>query len=106
MKSFVYAMVAASAFSVPLASYAQSPDNGPVTRAQVRQDLIDVERAGYVPTAKDPSYPRDIQAAEQRLHAQQGYGGMADGSSQSSAPIQMEPAHPMSPGSHGSSTHR
>lgn len=99
MKSFVYAMLAASAFSIPLASYAQPSDNGPVTRAQVRQDLINVERAGYVPTAKDPTYPKDIQAAEQRLHAQEGYGGAAAGSSQSGAPVQMEPAHPVSPDS-------
>lgn len=24
---------------------------------------------------EDPDYPQDVQAAEQRLHAQQGYGG-------------------------------
>lgn len=99
MKSFVYAMLAASAFSIPVASYAQSSDNGPVTRAQVRQDLINLERAGYVPTAKDPTYPRDIQAAEQRVHAQEGYGGVAGGTSQSSAPVQMAPAPSMSPDS-------
>jgi hypothetical protein len=95
MKSFVYAMVAASALAAPLASYAQtSGNNGPVTRAEVRQDLINVERAGYNPSARSPYYPDDIQAAEQRLNAQQGqegYGGVSAGSSQSGAPSAARP---------------
>ncbi len=97
MKSLVYAMVAASALSIPLASYAQSvsPNNGPVTRAQVRQDLINVEQAGYRPVGRDPYYPEDIQAAEQRVNAQQGYGGVAAAStSQSGAPVRMQSAQP------------
>ena len=95
MKSLVYAMVAASALSIPLASFAQSTDNGPVTRAQVRQDLINVEQAGYNPAAKSPYYPDDIQAAEQHVNSQQAYGGVAAGTSQAGAPIQMERAQPV-----------
>lgn len=95
MKSLVYAMVAASALSIPLASYAQSTENGPVTRAQVRQELIDLQQAGWRPTARDPYYPDDLQAAEQRVHSQQGYGGVAAGTSQSGAPVQMERARPV-----------
>jgi hypothetical protein len=102
MKSLVYAMVAASALSIPVASFAQtSPDNnGPVTRAQVRQDLINVEQAGYRPGNKDPYYPDDIQAAEQRVNAQQGYGGVAAGTAQSGGPATMrvEPARPANMG--------
>ena len=96
MKSLVYAMVAASALSIPLASFAQSDTNGPVTRAQVRQDLINVEQAGYNPAAKSPYYPDDIQAAERRVNEQQGYGGVAAGTSQSGAPapVQMQRAMP------------
>ncbi|MGN6653055.1 DUF4148 domain-containing protein [Trinickia sp.] len=96
MKSLVYAMVAASALSIPVASFAQSDTNGPVTRAQVRQDLINVEQAGYNPAAKSPYYPDDIQAAERRLNEQQGYGGAAAGTSQSGAPapVQMQRAMP------------
>lgn len=103
MKSLVFAMVAASALSIPLASYAQSSDNGPVTRAQVRQDLINVEQAGYRSVGRDPYYPEDIQAAEQRVNAQQGaqqgYGGVAAGTSQSGAPVRMERAQPANPDS-------
>jgi hypothetical protein len=94
MKSLVFAMVAASALSIPLASYAQPTENGPVTRAQVRQDLINLEQAGWQPTARDAYYPEDIQAAEQRVNAQQGYGGVAAGTSQSGGPVQMERARP------------
>ena len=94
MKSLVYAMVAASALSIPVASFAQSTNNGPVTREQVRQDLINVEQAGYRPLARDPYYPDDIQAAEQRVNAQQGYGGAAAGSSQSGGPVRMDQARP------------
>ncbi len=97
MKSVMYAIAAAAALSLPLASFAQSTDNnGPKTRAQVRQELIQVEQAGYNPAiANDPYYPNDIQAAEQRVQAEQGsavaagdtgtsgYGGVAAGSWQS-----------------------
>ncbi|PMS17067.1 hypothetical protein C0Z18_21650 [Trinickia dabaoshanensis] len=91
MKSFVYAMVAASALAAPLASYAQTSTNGPVTREEVRQDLINVEQAGYNPAARSPYYPDDIQAAEQRVHAQEGYGGVAAGTSQSGGPAVVRP---------------
>lgn len=107
MKSLVYAMVAASALTIPLASFAQSTDsNGPKTRDQVRQELIQVEQAGYNPAlANDPYYPADIQAAEQRVNAQQGtavaadqadqssgYGGIAAGSGESgsASPVQVQ----------------
>jgi len=97
MKSIVYAIAAVSALSLPFASFAQSTDNnGPKTRAEVKQELIQVEQAGYNPAlANDPYYPNDIQAAEQRVRAEQGsavaagdmatssgYGGVAAGSSQ------------------------
>jgi Ni/Co efflux regulator RcnB len=105
MKSLVYAVVAASAFAVPLASFAQSSNNGPVTRAQVRQELIQLEQTGYNPAARDPSYPEDIQAAQRRVDEQQGsaamaagqtsgYGGVAAGSSQSGSRVQVQPANP------------
>ncbi|MDR5753473.1 MULTISPECIES: DUF4148 domain-containing protein [unclassified Caballeronia] len=73
----------AGAFAAPALSFAQS--NGPVTRAEVRADLVQVEKAGYNPArASDPDYPADIQAAEAKVAAQQdqtqaklGYGGVA-----------------------------
>lgn len=50
-------------------SLAQNSNNStPLTRAQVKQDLKDVEAAGYNPaTSNDPEYPQDIQKAEKKV---------------------------------------
>ena len=50
MKSLVYAVLAASALTIPLASFAQTSNNGPVTREQVRQDLIQLEQNSANPS--------------------------------------------------------
>lgn len=85
MKSFVIALAAASAFSLPLAAFAQT-DAAP-TRAQVRGELQQLEQAGYDPARGEvPNYPADIQAAEARVSMQNGataYGGVTSGSSAS-----------------------
>ena len=78
MKSLAYAAIAAAALSASVASFAQE-SNQPVTRAEVRQQLIQLEQAGYNPAARDPYYPSDIQAAEARVNAQQGNAGLAQG---------------------------
>ncbi|WP_176055717.1 DUF4148 domain-containing protein, partial [Paraburkholderia caribensis] len=69
MKSLVYAAVVASVLAAPVASFAQS--NQPVTRAEVRAQLVQLEQAGYNPVASDAQYPRDIQAAEARVQQSQ-----------------------------------
>ncbi|WMY11600.1 DUF4148 domain-containing protein [Paraburkholderia phenoliruptrix] len=89
MKSLTQAVVIATVLAAPVASFAQS--NQPVTRAQVRAELIQLEKAGYQPSRSDPYYPADLQAAQGRVDAQNGtaqpavpsYGGVANGSSQS-----------------------
>ncbi|WP_345816026.1 DUF4148 domain-containing protein [Paraburkholderia sp. PREW-6R] len=88
MKSLIEAAVIAALITAPLAAFAQS--NQPVTRAQVRAELVQLEKAGYNPAvASDPQYPQDIQAAEARVAAQNsaaqtsGYGSSSTGSSQS-----------------------
>jgi hypothetical protein len=68
-KIFVCLAVAAGALAAPALSFAQS--NAPLTRAEVRADLIRVEQAGYQPgRANDIDYPADIQAAEAKIAAQ------------------------------------
>lgn len=53
----------------PLTTFAQN-SNGPLTRAQVLQDLCDLEEVGYRPAqASSLHYPYDIEVAEQRLAA-------------------------------------
>ncbi|WP_415914463.1 DUF4148 domain-containing protein [Paraburkholderia sp. J67] len=55
---------------IPAVSFAQSIHNGPVTRAQVLQELVDLESVGYSPASgNDVNYPNDIQAAMLRLEA-------------------------------------
>ena len=88
MKSFVKAVAAAAVLVAPAMSFAQ--DNSSVTRAQVQQDLRQVEAAGYNPAQSDrTTYPNDVQAAERRASQQNGamrgdeseYGGANGGSS-------------------------
>lgn len=89
MKSLIQAVVIATVLAAPVASFAQSSQ--PVTRAQVRAELIQLEKAGYQPGRDDPHYPADIQAAQGRVDAQNGtaqaaqsgFGGVVSGASQS-----------------------
>ena len=107
MKSLVYAVVAASILAAPIASFAQS-NSQPVTRAEVRAELVKVEQAGYNPSRDDVTYPADIQAAEARANPQNGavaavadtsgYGGSAGGATQSGAiarPMNVDGMHPL-----------
>jgi hypothetical protein len=93
MKSLIQAVAIAAVLAAPVASFAQS--NQPVTRAQVRAELVQLEKAGYNPaTANDFDYPANIQAAEARVAAQQngaaaqatGYGPAVGASSQAGSP--------------------
>lgn len=89
MKSLIQAVVVAAALAAPVAVFAQS--NAPVTRAQVRAELVQLEKAGYNPAhGEDPYYPADIQAAEAKVAAQNGaasgYGGVVSGSSDAGRP--------------------
>ncbi|PQV54145.1 DUF4148 domain-containing protein [Paraburkholderia sp. BL21I4N1] len=96
MKWLIQAVVIAAALAAPVASFAQS--NQPVTRAQVRSELIQLEQAGYQPGRADPYYPADIQAAQARVAeqngtaqaAQSGYGGVVSGSSQGGHPVALD----------------
>jgi hypothetical protein len=91
MKILVFAALAV-AMAAPAVSFAQASSNpDPVTRAEVRADLVQLENAGYRPIARDPTYPADIQAAEARVHAgnngSSAYGGVAEtGTSTSQMP--------------------
>ena len=93
MKSLIQSVVIAAAFAAPVASFAQS--SAPVTRAQVKADLVQFEQAGgRVNSSNDPNYPEDAQAAQARVNAQngtnEGFGGVHTGSSASGAPAQAD----------------
>ncbi|RKP52612.1 DUF4148 domain-containing protein [Trinickia fusca] len=89
MKSLINAVALTVALAAPVVTFAQS--NQPLTREQVRQDLIRMEQAGYNPSDW-MHYPDNAQAALKRISAQQqaaapadtsGYGTSVEGMSQS-----------------------
>ncbi|ALL70721.1 Protein of unknown function (DUF4148) (plasmid) [Paraburkholderia caribensis MBA4] len=87
----IAAFVVAAAISVPAfaATDAQAPDQQPVvaaaqsgglTRAQVRADLVALQKAGYDQSrGEDVTYPTQIQAAEARVAAQKAAAGSQGG---------------------------
>jgi len=79
-------IIVAAALAVPaFSAFAQSQ---PLTRADVKAQLVQVERAGYNPTTDRTTYPAEIQAADAKIAArndQASYGGVADTSSASGA---------------------
>lgn len=91
MKISLLAIIAASIMTVPVVALAQQSDTG-LTRAQIRAELVQLEKAGYNPSrGQDPYYPADVQAATTRLQATNpvpsdvatsGYGGNAGGAPQ------------------------
>jgi hypothetical protein len=93
MKSLISAVVVAAALIAPVASFAQS--NQPATRAQVRAELVQLEKAGYNPIGDHTDYPANLQAAQARVDAQSGtaqavtsgYGAPIAGTSQAGRPI-------------------
>jgi hypothetical protein len=93
MKSLIQAVAIAAILAGPAAAFAQAADTTqqPLTRAEVRSQLVQLEKAGYNPSraGRDPYYPEDIQAAEARVAAQNGstsgVGGAVSGSSGSGA---------------------
>jgi hypothetical protein len=91
MKSLICAVFATAVLAAPTLSFAQA-GNAPVTRAEVKADLVRVEQAGYRPAGNDLNYPADIQAAEARVHtpstADTSYGGVPNGTAfGSKAPV-------------------
>lgn len=91
MKSLICAAFAAAVLAAPTLSFAQA-SNAPVTRAQVKAELVQLEQAGYNPARNDLNYPADIQAAEARVHtsstADTSYGGVSEGNAfGSKAPV-------------------
>lgn len=87
VKVWVQAISIAAALAAPAVTFAQS--SAPVTRAQVHNELVQLEKAGYRPGDGDQSsYPDKLQQAEARVAqsaAANDVGGVADGSSASGA---------------------
>ncbi|HEY4802612.1 MAG TPA: DUF4148 domain-containing protein [Paraburkholderia sp.] len=104
-RTLIQAAFIAALAAAPALSFAQAQSDAPKTRAEVKAELIQLEKAGYNPaTANDASYPGDIQAAEARVTQQEGlaqqapaaetsgYGPSTSGSAQSGQPATMRPS--------------
>jgi hypothetical protein len=92
MNTIAKALISFAVVAAPTFAFAQS-QNAPLTRAQVKAELVQLEQAGYAPASGDnASYPTDIQAAEAKVAAQQNmnqtnqaYGGTQSGGADSGA---------------------
>lgn len=88
MKTLIQAVALAVAIAAPVASFAQS--NAPVSRAQVRAEIVQLAQAGYhVGDGDNTRYPEAVQAAEARVSAANGntgYGGVVSGTVQGGSP--------------------
>ncbi|CAB3771166.1 DUF4148 domain-containing protein [Paraburkholderia solisilvae] len=70
MKSLTFVSIAVAALFSPVLCFAQTAS--PLTRAEVRADLIRLEQAGYNPASGDDLYyPANIQDAEAKVAAEQ-----------------------------------
>ena len=68
----IQSLLVAAVVALPALSFAQSNQNQPLTRAEVRAQLVELEQAGYNPTSDQAQYPQNLEAAEARLNAQHG----------------------------------
>lgn len=64
----IQSLVVAAVVAVPALSFAQS--NQPLTRAEVRAQLVELQSVGYNPASDSTQYPRNIEVAQARLNAQ------------------------------------
>lgn len=84
MKSLIKVVAVAAVLAVPAISFAQSSQ--PLTRAEVKAELAQLEKAGYAPN-DFANYPVNLQHAEVVLAGQQNgmtaYGPVENGTSQS-----------------------
>ncbi|MBC8740602.1 DUF4148 domain-containing protein [Paraburkholderia sp. UCT31] len=87
-KAFISALVLVPILALPTIASASS--NGPLTREQVRAELVQLHQAGYDRNHGDAHYPTHLQTALESVGDQQqalsGYGGAYSGSAAFGAP--------------------
>ncbi|MFT4067462.1 DUF4148 domain-containing protein [Paraburkholderia sp.] len=92
MKSLLSAVVVASTLIVPAVSFAQQA-NAPVTRAQVRSELVAAQKAGLL-DQNDTQYPKTVPQGSTTVVASaqgsQDVGGVKAGSSDAGAPASVQ----------------
>jgi hypothetical protein len=68
MSKAIGSALLAAVLTIPAVAFAQQP-NASLTRAEVRAELVQLEKAGYQPSHVSPYYPADIEAAVARVQA-------------------------------------
>lgn len=72
MESFINTFAIAAMIAIPAVSFAQ-PQNPAKTRTEVRNELIQIEKAGYRPSmARHTQFPENLQAAQAHIAASNG----------------------------------
>lgn len=86
MKSLMSAIIVASILAIPALSFARQT-NGPLTRAEVRAQLVTAERDGLLHQSNS-QYPKTVPASSRTATAFDisGYGPTVGGSSQTVTP--------------------
>lgn len=85
-KSLIQGIVVAAVVMAPIVSFAQ--ENAPVTRAQLKSEIVRLEKSGYSPAGSDIDYPANLQAAqartgdEERAAVATTYGGKVAGATE------------------------
>ena len=99
-KTFIPVIALVSMLALPTIASANS--NGPLTREQVRAELVQLQQAGYDRTHGDAHYPTHLQDSLKSMAAQQalsGHGGVRSGSAAAGAPTQWASDHSIYQGS-------
>jgi hypothetical protein len=96
LMKLVQSLIVAALVAVPAVSFAQAQQQ-PVTRAEVRAELVQLQKAGYNPSSDNTQYPKNIEAALARVHAEDGsaaaaYGGVAQSTADSGSRAPMNRA--------------
>jgi Domain of unknown function (DUF4148) len=73
----VHSLLVAAFVSIPVVSFAQG--DHALTRADVRAELVKLQKAGYNPASDNTQYPKNIEAAEARIAARNGSVAVAYG---------------------------
>jgi hypothetical protein len=68
METRIFSLLLTASLVTPILSFAGADDS--VSRTQIRAELAEIQRAGYVPTSEQASYPANFQAAIARVSSE------------------------------------
>jgi hypothetical protein len=68
METCIFALLLTGSLLTPISSFAEADKS--VSRTQIRAELAEIQRAGYVPTSEQASYPANFQAAITRVSSE------------------------------------